>query len=91
MGDARLDKAFFSLTSRGPGGCWLATPLPMPYYWPRREFRADCVLISGPLLLLQTLRKILFFVSHAVGPVRRPTRPYRYPGYTPSLVMNRMS
>ena len=24
--------------------------------WPRREFRADCVLISGPLLLLKALK-----------------------------------
>ena len=27
MGDARLAKAFFLLTSRGPGGCLACTPL----------------------------------------------------------------
>ena len=30
VGDARLAKAFFLLTSRGPGACWLAHPLPLP-------------------------------------------------------------
>ena len=96
LGTGRLDFAVFGIFGRKASG----TSTDGAPCWPRREFRSEWVLISGPLFLLKTLKfpgnfpsekGNLILLCGTPWPRPPPNPPLPHPGYTPSLVMNRMS